>query len=136
MQSMYQGYPQGMYQQPSYPTRFPQMQTAYQPATPIAQQTPMTFVTSREQAVVAQIPFDGQPYYFVNTASGEVYSKRFDSSTGTSPLVVYRKEPDDPATEYATIGMVQQLSKIVQELQEQMQGAAMKGKHACKEAEE
>ena len=137
MQSMYQGYPQGMYQQPTYPTRLPQMHAApYQPTAPMVQQTPMTFVTSREQAVVAQIPFDGQAYYFANTASGEVYSKRFDSNTGTSPLVVYRKEPGDPAAEYATVGMLQQLAQIVNGLREQLEISDPKGKHAAKEDEE
>ena len=105
-----------MYQQPAYPTRLPQMQQpvyqqpAMQPqAAPVMQQTPMTLVTSREQAVVAQIPFDGLTYYFANTANGEVYSKRFDNNTGTSPLIVYRREAENPAAEYATIGMVQEL---------------------------
>lgn len=133
--TMYQGFQPGMYQQPAYPTRLPQMQqpmyqqpTMPQQNAPIMQQTPMTLVTSREQAVVAQIPFDGQTYYFANTANGEVYSKRFDNNTGTSPLIVYRREPEDPATAYATIGMVQQLAQAMQAMQEQMQGLQTKGK--------
>ena len=142
--TMYQGFQPGMYQQPAYPTRLPQMQQPmYQQPAAIMQQNPagavmpqqaplaqtvMTLVTSREQAVVAQIPFDGQTYYFANTANGEVYSKRFDNNTGTSPLIVYRREPEDPATAYATIGMVQQLAQAMQAMQEQMQGLQTKGK--------
>lgn len=135
MQQFYQGYQQPMYQQPAYPTRLPQMQQpvyqqpAMQPqAAPVMQQTPMTLVTSREQAVVAQIPFDGLTYYFANTANGEVYSKRFDNNTGTSPLIVYRREAENPAAEYATIGMVQELAQIIQAMQEQIQAMAPKSK--------
>lgn len=141
--SMYQGYPQQGYQ-PAYPTRLPQMQQPmYQQPAAIMQQNPanaampqqvplaqtvMTLVTSREQAVVAQIPFDGQTYYFANTANGEVYSKRFDNNTGTSPLIVYRREPENPEAAYATIGMVQQLAQAMQGMQEQLQAMQPKNK--------
>ena len=143
MQPNYQAFPQGMYQQPAYPTRLPQMQPMYQQQQAMMQpmqaapmpQTVMTLVTSKEQAMVAQIPFDGQTYYFANTANNEVYAKRFDATTGQSPLVTYKREPDDPAAEYATIGMVQALAQHIQALQEQLQAAA-KGKRTVKQTEE
>lgn len=75
-------YPQQM-QQP------PQMAPQLSPAAP-----GVTLVTDRQQADVAVIPFDGQPVYYHNTSTDEVYVKRFDHNTGKSPVVVYRRAAD------------------------------------------
>lgn len=111
---MYPGY-QPMYSG-AYPTRIPQPQQT----TPMAQSM-MTPVTSREQAVVAQIPFDGNPYFFYNTATDEMYSKRFDPSTGQSPLVVYKREQPVQEVAFAPLALVNQLGQQVQAIQEQLQ---------------
>ena len=42
------------------------------------QQSTVTYVTSRAQAEVAQIPFDGMMYFFLNTSTRELYGKAFD----------------------------------------------------------
>lgn len=65
-------------------------------------------VTSRAEAEVFQIPFDGSTTYFVDTSSGNIYAKAFDMSTGTAPLVTYTREIVRPV-QYATLADLQAL---------------------------
>lgn len=65
-------------------------------------------VTSRAEAEVFQIPFDGSTTYFVDTSSGNIYAKAFDLNTGTAPLVTYTRESASPVR-YATIADLQAL---------------------------
>lgn len=86
----------------------------YQPAQPTPQQSTVTYVTSRAQAEVAQIPFDGQMYFFFNTSTRELYGKAFDPNTGSCPLVDYA--PVAPAAppqqpQWATVEMVNELAQ-------------------------
>lgn len=60
-------------------------------------------VTSRAEAETFQIPFDGSTTYFVDTSTGKIYSKTFNFTNGTAPLVTYIRESDVPAPQYATI---------------------------------
>ena len=60
-------------------------------------------VTSRAEAEVFQIPFDGSTTYFVDTANGKIYSKTFNFANGTAPLVTYIQEAAVPVPKYATI---------------------------------
>lgn len=60
------------------------------------------FVTSREQADVFQIPFDGSTTYFVDTSNGKIYTKAFDFNTGMAPIVTYSRE-QEVRVQYATI---------------------------------
>lgn len=60
-------------------------------------------VTSRAEAEVFQIPFDGSTTYFVDTANGKIYSKTFNFANGTAPLVTYIQETAVPVTKYATM---------------------------------
>jgi hypothetical protein len=60
-------------------------------------------VTSRAEAEVFQIPFDGSTTYFVDTANGKIYAKTFNFSNGTAPLVTYIPEAAVPAPKYATL---------------------------------
>lgn len=60
-------------------------------------------VTSRAEAEVFQIPFDGSTTYFVDTANGKIYSKTFNFANGTAPLVTYIQEAAVPAPKYATL---------------------------------
>lgn len=121
MSQYFQGYQQPMYQ-PTYPTQLPQMQRQMpMMQQPVPQQMPMeqsviTLVTSREQAVVAQIPFDGKTYFFHNTACDEIYGKRFDNATGTAPLITYARADKTQET-YAPMSMMQQLAQQMQEMQ-------------------
>lgn len=50
-------------------------------------------VTSKEEAVAFQIPFDGSTTYFVNTANGEIYAKAYNFSNGSAPIETYVKKP-------------------------------------------
>lgn len=59
-------------------------------------------VTSKAEAEVFQIPFDGSTTYFVDTSNGNIYSKAFDFQTGTAPVSTYVKETV-PLVQYATI---------------------------------
>lgn len=60
-------------------------------------------VTSREEAVVAQIPFDGSTSWFYDTASDKVYSKTYDFNTGSAPVMTWMREQPSPAMRYATL---------------------------------
>lgn len=80
-------------------------QTASYPQAANNQQAifPCRPVTSRAEAEVFQIPFDGSTTYFVDTANGKIYSKTFNFNDGTAPLVTYIKESDVPVPKYATM---------------------------------
>ena len=81
------------YQPPIQPPPM-QPQTANQPS--------VRLVTTREEVVSAQIPFDGSTSYFVDTSNGKIYSKTFDFSTGSAPIVTYVREQENKV-QYATI---------------------------------
>lgn len=108
------------YQQPYMPGfgfRNPQ----YQQAAQQPQQSTVTYVTSRAQAEVAQIPFDGQMYFFFNTSNRELYGKAFDMNTGSCPLIDYAPVVQAAPPQYATVEMLGDLSRRVEELSAMMQ---------------
>ena len=76
-------------------------------------------VTSKAEAEVFQIPFDGSTTYFVDTANGKIYSKTFNFANGTAPLVTYIQEAAVPVPKFAT---VEDLSALKKELLERMEG--------------
>lgn len=101
---------QPMYGMPGYGFRNQVFQTAQQTPQP----STVTYVTSRAQAEVAQIPFDGQMYFFLNTSTRELYGKAFDPNTGSCPLIDYA--PVAPAAppqppQWATVEMVNELAQ-------------------------
>lgn len=59
-------------------------------------------VTSKQEAEVYQIPFDGSTVYFVDTSSGNLYAKTFDFNTGKAPVTTYAKE-EEKIIQYATM---------------------------------
>ena len=73
-------------------------------------------VTSRVEAEVFQIPFDGSTTYFVDTANGKIYSKTFNFSNGTAPLVTYIQEAAVPVPQYATIDDLNALRKEFEDM--------------------
>ena len=77
----------------------PPMQQA-QPMQPTPQPI-MRFVTSRAEAEVAQIPFDGTAAYFVDTGSGKIYAKALRAD-GTAPLIVYSREAETAPINFVT----------------------------------
>lgn len=105
------------YQQPYMPGfgfRNPMFQQPVPVPQPTPQQSTVTYVTSRAQAEVAQIPFDGQMYFFLNTSTRELYGKAFDPNTGSCPLIDYA--PAAPAAppqppQWATVEMVNELAQ-------------------------
>ena len=70
-------------------------------------------VTSRAEAEVAQIPFDGSTTYFVDTANGKIYAKTFNFANGTAPLMTYIQEAAVPAPKYATVEDLQKLREEI-----------------------
>ena len=66
-------------------------------------------VTSREEAVVSQIPFDGSTSWFYDTACDRVYSKTYDFNTGSAPVITWQREQPAPAVRYATLEDLQKL---------------------------
>lgn len=103
--------------------RPPQPMQGYYPPQPIPQPTApsgpgVTLVTDRQQADVAVIPFDGQPVYYHNTSTDEVYVKRFDPNTGKSPVVVYRRAADmEERPAYAPMAALEDLMRRVAALE-------------------
>lgn len=73
-------------------------------------------VTSREEAVAYQIPFDGSTTYFVDTSNGRIYAKTFNFQNGTAPLEVYVRESEIPAAKYVTEEQFEALQAEVAEL--------------------
>ena len=92
-------------------TAQPPQQVMQLPAT--VQQSSVTMVTSRAQAEVAQVPFDGQPYFFFDTSSRRLYCKCFDPQTGLCPLMEYAPVTQEQPPQYAT---VEQLTALEQRI--------------------
>lgn len=107
---------QGQQYMPGYGFR----PSAFQQATPIQQptlqQSTVAFVTSRAQAEVAQVPFDGLPYFFYNTSTREIYVKAFDPQTGNCPLVDYVQAVQAAPPQYATVDMITALEKRLEDI--------------------
>lgn len=97
--------------QPMYPQAMPPQQASPSPA-PVQQST-ITMVTSRAQAEVAQVPFDGQAYFFLDTSSRRLYCKSFDPQTGLCPLIEYAPVVQEQPPQYAT---VEQLTALEQRI--------------------
>lgn len=103
-------------------TYMPQMPAQAPQSVPVAQpvnNTPSGFmcrpVTSRAEAEVFQIPFDGSTTYFVDTANGKIYSKTFNFVNGTAPLVTYIQEAAVPVPQYATMDDLKALREELME---------------------
>ena len=92
-------------------TAQPPQQVTQLPAT--VQQSTVAMVTSRAQAEVAQVPFDGQPYFFLDTSSRRLYCKSFDPQTGLCPLMEYAPVTQEQPPQYAT---VEQLTALEQRI--------------------
>lgn len=85
-------YPYMNYQQPYG-------QPMYQPVQMPQQQSGDTIrlVTSKQEVLSSQIPFDGSVAYFRDTSNGKIYTKAFDPNTGTAPIVTYVRETENTA---------------------------------------
>lgn len=99
------------------------VQTAQTPQTGVT--SPSGFscrpVTSRAEAEVYQIPFDGTTTYFVDTANGKIYSKTFNFADGTAPLVTYIREDSTPSPQYVTADMVDALRGEIDNLKNEIE---------------
>ena len=80
------------------------------------QQMMVTPVTGMAQVEAAQAPFDGTPMFFYDTAANAVYIKQFDVSTGTAPVSTYRMEPKAAPPQYATVEMLSDLARRVEDM--------------------
>lgn len=107
------GYQQPVFNYGAYPTpvtRPAEMVSGYSPMQNVAQAQPVGQgqgfvcrpVTSKAEAVAAQIPFDGSTSYFVDTSSGNIYAKTFNFQDGTAPIVTYVRETEQ-RVQYATM---------------------------------
>ena len=86
-------------QQPLLPSGASQLQNAaIQPSTTGAG---IRLVASKAEVVAAQIPFDGNEYYFKDTSNGKIYVKVFNPMDGTAPIMTYSREQEQ-AVQYAT----------------------------------
>lgn len=109
---------------PTYmPYQYPQRQEFRQPmmAQPIMPQNNgfnCIPVTSKAEAEVFQIPFDGSTTYFVDTANGRIYAKTFNAQNGTAPLITFSRDADvvTAAPEYATMDVVEEVKKSINRL--------------------
>lgn len=94
-------YPYMVYQ-PQYGTTGYPVQMYSQPQQPQQNAPVLRLVTSKEEVISQQIPFDGSVSYFVDTSNGKIYTKAFDPNTGTAPISTYVKENIRPVR-YATV---------------------------------
>lgn len=126
---MQSGYP-SMYQpmipqQRIAPSYQPMQQPSYFPQQPPAQRVNAVLVTSREEAVAAQIPFDNSVNAYINMAAGEVYLKLFNPQTGGASLidcvVKTQTHAQDTPSAFAPLDMVQTLAQNTDGLKADMQ---------------
>lgn len=96
------------FRNPMYPAN------TQQPAMP--QQMAVTPVTHMAQVEAAQVSFDGTPAYFYDTSADAVYIKQFDPRNGTSPIVAYRREQQAQPPQYATVEMLAELARKVEDM--------------------
>lgn len=78
-------------------------------------------VTSKAEAEVFQIPFDGSTTYFVDTANGKIYSKTFNFNDGTAPLVTYVRESVVPPPQYAPLDAMESLRNEIDSLKAEIE---------------
>ena len=123
-------YQQNMYGVPGYGFRNPMYNAAPQ-APVMPQQMTVTPVTGMAQVEAAQVSFDGTPAYFYDTSADAVYIKQFDPRNGTSPVVTYRREQQAPPPQYATVEMLADLARRVEDMAAMIQPK----KKTAKEAE-
>ena len=95
------------FRNPVYPQSNPQQ---------AIQQMMVTLVTGMAQVEAAQAPFDGTPMFFYDTAANAVYIKQFDANTGTAPVSTYRMEPKAAPPQYATVEMLSDLARRVEDM--------------------
>lgn len=84
----------------NYYPPYNQQGAAFAPALPMV---------TAEDANRAQVPFDGRSYGFIDPAGDKIYTKRFDSSTGSTRFEVYVKTEPTPPPRYATIEDLERL---------------------------
>ena len=107
---------QPMYQQPyGYQRQEYMPQQMQQP-----QGQMMRYVTSRAEAEVAQIPFDGSTAYFLDTSSGKIYGKALRAD-GTAPLIAYAREAEATPAVYVTQEQFDTLSEAMAKLRQQVE---------------
>lgn len=117
----------------------------FAPAAPISAQPPQGGVTapsgfscrpvtSKAEAEVFQIPFDGSTSYFVDTANGKIYAKTFNFNDGTAPLVTYVRESVAPPVQYAPLDAMDALRGEIEALKEEIE-SLKKTKKAVKRDE-
>lgn len=106
-QSFGQMIPSYGFRSPVYPQPNPQQ---------TIQQMMVTPVTGMAQVEAAQAPFDGTPMFFYDTSANAVYIKQFDANTGTAPVSTYRMEPKAAPPQYATVEMLSELARRVEDM--------------------
>lgn len=79
----------------------------------------MRFVASKAEVVAAQIPFDGNEYYFRDTANGKIYVKAFNPIDGTAPIVTYSREAE-AQVKYATSEEIKALREEIEQLRKEI----------------
>ena len=84
--------------------------------TQAVQQLPITFVSGMAPVEAAQAPFDGTPLLFYDTSIDAVHIKQFDANTGTAPIRTYKTEQKAAPVQFATVEMLAELSKRVEDV--------------------
>ena len=120
---------------PGYGFRNPVYPQPPAPPQQAIQQMMVTPVTGMAQVEAAQAPFDGTPMFFYDTSANAVYIKQFDANTGTAPVSVYRMEPKAAPPQYATVEMLSDLARRVEEMASMIQVEPVRHPRARKEAE-
>ena len=108
----------------NYPTYFPSFQMPQSAPQSVPQPQGMSnpvvangvrLVASKAEVVAAQIPFDGNEYFFKDTSNGKIYGKTFNFADGTAPVVTYSREAETQI-QYATAEDIKALKAEIEEL--------------------
>lgn len=106
--------------QPYYPTALPQqtMQPMQQPQAPQSGYSTRP-VTSREEALGAQVDFFGPGMLMPDLAHGIVYLKRFNQNTGASDLFEFRVVQPEAQTEQPD--ELEQIRESIKRLEDELE---------------
>lgn len=114
------------YRRQEYPPR-----QDYMPRQPIGYA--LRPVTSKEEAVAAQIDFAGPGTIMPDPGHGVIYLKRFNPDTGSADFMTFVPYQEPPAPEYATAQDMAEIRGVIGGLREEIERLKKPGKAVKKD---
>lgn len=73
-------------------------------------------VTSVDEAKAAMIDLDGSMFVFVNVGAGEIYTKQYNLSTGSSDFQMFKSfVPNQQSAQYASMESLKELKEMMEQ---------------------